>query len=81
MDREAILNEIIQYDNPARLRPDEFTVRQYIERRKARGDMPVSYNTSVHYLNRLAERGILTVRRILSDGRWKNAYSMAGEDD
>lgn len=81
MDWEAVLNEIIEYNNPAKLRPDEFTVRQYIERRKERGDVSVSYNTTLRYLNRLVDRGVLKVRRVLDGGCWKNAYSAAGEDD
>lgn len=80
MDKKAILDEIIEYDSPAPLRPDEFTIYQYMERREARGDAPVSRNTANRYLNRLAKEGILTMRQALVEGKWHNAYSVVKDD-
>jgi Fic family protein len=80
MDREAILDEVIEYNAPAKLRSDEFTVHQYMERREEQGSASISPNTAIRYLNRLVERGVLTMRKVLVRGYWQNAYSISSEE-
>ena len=79
MDRDTILDEIIKYSSPDGLRSDEFTVYDYMERRRERGDVPVARITASCYLNKLVAQGKLTMRQVLVGSRWCNAYSKRKE--
>lgn len=68
---DAILAEM-----PVRtIRPDEFTLEQYAERRLAMGD-PRTHHGHRGVLDRMCKAGKLKQRKIVVNGRECNAYSL-----
>jgi len=79
-DRQAILDEIIEFTAPPRLEADEFTITQYLERLKE-GGRPMLYNTAQRYLGQEVDRGVLTKRKVLHGGRWHTAYRITSRGE
>jgi hypothetical protein len=57
------------------IRPDEFILEQYAERRAAMGDCR-SMNAHRSILQKLCKNGKLKLRKILLNGKECNAYSL-----
>jgi len=57
------------------IRPDEFTIDQYVERRNAMGD-DRSYHGHRCMIDRLCKANKLKKRKVLVNGKECNAYSL-----
>jgi len=76
-DRLAILAELDRYDiHASDLQPDEFTQRQFIERKTAQGEAWLPDRTR-DYLTRLVSEGVLTRRPVVHDACRCYAYRFA----
>jgi hypothetical protein len=84
VDREAILEELIQYNRRPRLREDEILVEQYVEAWNADPERngPMDQKRGRKDLDRMVRDGMMTKRKVFHEGRWMNAYSYKeGESD
>ena len=80
MDREQILNEVIEHVCPPRIQPNEFTVVQFMARyREIYGSL--SINQARRRLNRCVEAGTMGKRKVLLDGYITNVYHLIKEDE
>jgi hypothetical protein len=70
-DRRDIIAEIHEYHGAPRLKPGEFTVRQYAEL----SEEPMTDSQAAGKLRKLVEAGILKKREVLHEGKWKGAFS------
>jgi hypothetical protein len=68
-----MLDELIRLTTPPKLEPDEFTVAHYLERQEELGQA-IPRNTAYNHLRKLVSEGILTVRKVIHDGKEWNAY-------
>jgi len=75
MDKNQILDEVIEYALPPRIQPGEFTVRQFAARHQELHS-PLSLGQARRRLNRCVEAGILGMRKVLVDGFMKNVYHL-----
>lgn len=70
-DRKEILAEIHEFHDAPRLKPDEFTVKQYAES----ADPPMTGSQAAGKLKKLVDGGVLKQRDVLHEGKWKKAFS------
>lgn len=77
MHREAILEEILQYNKRPQLREDEVLVKEYLEAWNADSarSETIGPDRARKDLDRMVRDGIIEKRVVFHDGHWVNAYS------
>lgn len=78
MDREQILDEVIEYTSPLHIQPNEFTVAQFASRHQQLCG-PLSIGQARRRLNKYVEAGLLGKRQVLLDGYRTSAYCLIKE--
>ena len=80
MDKQQILDEAIEHASPPRIRANEFTVVQFVDRHRVLYG-PLSTAQGRRRLKRSVEAGIMGVRKVLLDGYTTNAYHTIREGE
>ena len=79
IDKERILDEIIEFTRAPSMRSDEFTVVQFVDRyQELRG--PLSIDRGRKMLNRQVVAGMLERRKMLVDGFQRNVYRLKDKE-
>lgn len=81
MDRQEILDEVIEFIQPPRIQSNEFTIAQFVARHEQLFGSSLSVGQLRRRLNGCVADGTMGKRKVLLEGYITNVYHLIKEDE